>query len=763
MGLPGAIVLAQTVESPLQGYNSQGQFAFPNSTNNAGSLSSQLDGAANVQGLQQNNEKNVLEQGAESLGRGTGPAQTAGQSQPFVKEPPNQFQQFVEQATGRLLPIYGAELFTRKSFNSIANVPVPAVYVVGPGDDIDLKVWGSVDMALRLTVDRNGQITVPKLGPITIAGTRANELSSAITKQLSSLYRNFQVSASLGGLRSIQVYLVGQAKAPGLYTVSGLSTLLSALFESGGPSANGSMRRVELVRNGQTVGNFDVYDFIQSGNTMQDAALQPGDVIVIPPVGPRVALSGALDHPAIYELKSDNESLQTLLGYSGGLRVLTSAHKVQIERVSPDKTFAPRTVVARVLDRVGLQTSVRDGDVLTFFSVSQRFADTVTLRGNVAEPLRYTFKPGMRVSDLIPSPEALIGSSYYRRKNGLVQYDDSRDSSKLSLESLKTLTEVNWSYALVERINLQTLSPELIPFNLAKAVRDKDPNANLELEAGDVITIFSVEDIPVPLATRSHFVSIAGEVMAPGMYQIEFGQTLPDLIKKAGGLSPNAYAFGINFTREATKKAQQENINESIAQLEKQADGMLSKLLQNQGDNKLGGDAAVQAQVAAQQQTIARMRSLVPTGRISLELNPERISFPQLTLQNGDTINIPVRYNFVSVFGEVLGKNTFIYRDDATVADYIERAGLGGEADLDAAILLRVDGTLLSNQAQNSVFGVGKTSFMSAKLQPGDSIYIPLQVDKRSAYTNFIQGAKDWTSILYQFGLGAVGLKSLGY
>jgi hypothetical protein len=157
------------------------------------------------------------------------------------------------------------------------------------------------------------------------------------------------------------------------------------------------------------------------------------------------------------------------------------------------------------------------------------------------------------------------------------------------------------------------------------------------------------------------------------------------------------------------------------------------------------------------------MRSLVPTGRISLELNPERISFPQLTLQNGDTINIPVRYSFVSVVGAVLGKNTFIYTDDATVADYIERAGLGGEADLDAAILLRVDGTLLSNQAQNSVFGVGKTSFMSAKLQPGDSIYIPVQVDKRSAYTNFIQGAKDWTSILYQFGLGAVGLKSLGY
>jgi protein involved in polysaccharide export with SLBB domain len=710
----------------------------------------------------------ALNAGAQQLGKGEGPSATnnfgPADQAPQTPQAPNQFQLFVQQSTGRLLPIHGDALFAGKRFNSLANVPVPSAYVVGPGDDIDLKVWGSVDMALRLTVDRNGQIMIPKIGPVTIAGTRADQLDQALIKSVKRVYRNFELTATLGGLRSIQVYVVGQAKRPGLYTVSGLSTLLSAVFESGGPSATGSMRHIDLVRAGKKVTSLDVYDFIHSGSTAQDAALQPGDVIVIPPAGPRVALLGTLDKPAIYELKTPTEPLQSLLTYSGGLRVLTNPHKAQIERLDNSNKTAPRSVDARALDAAGLQSTLRDGDVVTLFPISPQFANAVTLRGNVAEPLRYAYKPGLRVSDLIPEPAALIQHDYYQRKNIVVQYESGKDvtDDRVVSEVKNLLEEINWDYAAIERLNAKEVRTELIPFNLSKAIRDKDPANNLELQPGDVVTIFGVKDVPVPVAKRTHFVNLGGEVMVPGIYQVQPQETLSDLVKRAGGFTPNAYVYGTTFTRESTRKTQQDNLNEALDRAQVQAEAMAASLLQNQSPN--GADAASsQALLASQRQSLARMRTLKSTGRIALEMNAEHPELPPITLEDGDTITVPVRPSFVGVFGSVLAKTSFIWRPGATVQDYINRAGPTRDADLEATLLIRADGTVVANDAQRSFMGLGNRSFMGTELHPGDSVFVPEILDKRTAYTRFIQGAKDWTALLYQFGLGAAGFKSLGY
>ena len=717
---------------------------------------------------QQGAEKAALNAGAQQLGKGEGPnngpnaAAIGGAPADQAAQVPNQFQLFVQQSTGRILPIHGERLFGGRAFSSLANVPVPSAYVVGPGDDIDLKVWGSVDMALRLTVDRNGQIMIPKIGPVTVAGTRADELDKVLAKNVSRVYRNFELTATLGGLRSIQVYVVGQAKRPGLYTVSGLSTLLSAVFESGGPSATGSMRRIELMRRGQKITSLDVYDFMQNGSTAQDAALQPGDVIVIPPAGPRVALLGALDKPAIYELKSDTENLQALLGYSGGLRVLTNPHKVQIERVDSSAKAAPRTVESRTLDAAGLQSTLRDGDVLTLFPISPAFANAVTLRGNVAAPLRYAFAKGMRVADLIPEPAALIQSDYYQRKNIIVQFESGKTAAddRVVSEVKNLLEEINWDYAAVERLNAKEVKTELIPFNLSKAIRDKDPANNIELQPGDVVTIFGVKDVPVPMAKRSHFVNIGGEVNVPGIYQIQPGETLNALIQRAGGLTVNAYAYGTTFSRESTRRQQQANLNEAIEQMQAQSEAVATSLLQNQSTTDA---AAIQAQVAAQRQTLARMRALRASGRIALEMHPDKHEFPALMLEDGDTITVPLRPSFVAVFGSVLAKTSFIYRKGDTVGDYINRAGPTRDADLEGALLIRADGTVVANEAQRSFAGFGNRSFMSTTLMPGDSVFVPEVLDKRTSYTRFMQGAKDWTALLYQFGLGAAGFKALGY
>lgn len=672
-----------------------------------------------------------------------------------------QFQRFVQDATGRTLPLYGYNLFDRSRFPSLTDVPVPANYVVGPGDEIDLKIWGSVDVAMRLPVDRNGQITVPKVGPITVAGTPSSELDAHLKKQVGRVFTNFELSAAMGRLRSMQIFVVGQARNPGAYTVSSLSTLISALFESGGPAANGSMRAVQLVRGGKTVTTLDLYQFIHAGVTAADARLLPGDVIVVPPAGPRVAVTGATDTPAIFELASAEETIAQVLSYNAGSQTLTTPHKALLERVNKQQAKAPREVQERTLDANGLKTTVRDGDLLTLFKISSQFANAVTLRGNVASPLRYAFKPGMRVSDLVPEVDALILPDYYSRKNSMVQFESGRDVSgeRVIGDVKKQLTEINWDYASIERLDAQAVKTTLIPFNLGKAIKDKDPANNLQLQPGDVVTIFGVDDIPVPLEKRTQFVRLGGEVKVPGIYQITPGETLPQLIQRAGGLSRDAYVYGTVFSRESTRAQQQDNLNQAIRRMESQVNAQAATALQNVYDKENAG--STQAQLAGQRIMLERLRNLKASGRIALEMDVDKPELPALALQDGDSITVPSKPSFVAVFGAVLAENSFIHRPGDSVADYIQKAGPTREADLEAAMLIRSDGTVLANRAQRSWFGIGNYSFMGTRLQPGDSIFIPEVLDRRTAYTQFIQGAKDWTAILYQFGIGAAALKTL--
>ena len=324
-----------------------------------------------------------------------------------------QFQKFVQESTGKRLALYGYNLFDRSRFPSINEVPVPANYVVGPGDEIDIKIWGSTDIGLRLPVDRQGQITIPKVGPISVTGVKANELDAYLKKQISKVFNNFELSATVGKLRSIQMCVVGQARNPGAYTVSSLSSLVSAIFESGGPAATGTMRKIDLMRSGAKIVSIDLYKFMQAGDASADTRLLPGDVIVIPPAGPRVALTGALDNPYIFELANEQETVAQILTYSASSTVLTTPFKMLVERVDNQKSKGPREIQERVLDASGLKSTVRDGDILTLFNISPQFANAVTLRGNVASPLRYSYRAGMKVADPIPETDALIFGDYY--------------------------------------------------------------------------------------------------------------------------------------------------------------------------------------------------------------------------------------------------------------------------------------------------------------------------------------------------------------
>lgn len=338
---------------------------------------------------------------------------------PLPPEPPTPFQAMVQATTGQSLEIYGASLFRRvpTTFAPVQNIPVGPGYILGPGDQLDIQVSGQVNRQLSLWVDRNGTIFIPELGTIQVAGLPYSQLNSFLNKQLSRMYRNFTVTAALGSLRTIQVFVVGQARRPGSFTVSSLSTLLNALFASGGPSATGSVRDIQVKRGGETIDHFDLYDLLLHGDKSHDISLATGDVIFIPFAGPQVAVLGGVNHPAIYELKGDTSVAQAL-EFAGGGSSASSNGDVLLERVYAHTSRD----VKSVSQEQSKSTLMEAGDIVTVRTVIDRFRNAITLRGNVANPGRYAWHAGMRVSELIPNKESLITRDYWRKRNQLGQF-----------------------------------------------------------------------------------------------------------------------------------------------------------------------------------------------------------------------------------------------------------------------------------------------------------------------------------------------------
>jgi protein involved in polysaccharide export with SLBB domain len=213
-----------------------------------------------------------------------------------AREEQTEFQRFVYSSTGQRLPVYGRNLFENVpgTFAPLDRVPVPADYVVGPGDELLIRAWGQIDLDARVVVDRNGQIYLPRVGGVNVAGLKYEQVNPYLKTSIGRIFKNFDLNVNLGQLRSIQVFVVGQAKHPGTYTVSSLSTLVNALFASGGPDATGSMRHIQLKRKNEVISQFDLYDLLLNGDKSKDVALLPGDVIYIPPVGQLVAIAGSV-------------------------------------------------------------------------------------------------------------------------------------------------------------------------------------------------------------------------------------------------------------------------------------------------------------------------------------------------------------------------------------------------------------------------------------------------------------------------------------
>ncbi len=763
-------------------------------------------------------------------------------------EPLTEFQKFVLSTTGQILPIYGADLFNSlpSTFAPLDMSPVPSDYIIGPGDELRIRVWGQVSFQINVRVDRSGEVFLPQIGPVHVAGMPFAALDAHLRDAIGRVYHNFDLTADVGQIRAIQVYVSGEARRPGVYTVSSLSTLVDALFASGGPSVQGSMRRIQLRRGGAVVTEFDLYGLLVHGDKWKDVKLESGDVIFIPPSGPQAAVTGSVRNPAIYELRSD-EPLAGLLANAGGVSSVAAQARISIERI---EDHSGRRAMEVAYDDAGLATLPVDGDLVRVYSMTPIYKKTVILRGNIANPGRFAWHPGMHVSDLIPDKESLITRDYWWRRaqlglpapefepipgidnlrqptenraiplqrpmqesrsasnqpeyqQGQAEYSQrapgyqqgqpeyQQDPSGLqqnqnlsaqqragnsSLASAQSSSagrflppaqrtevrvlapEIDWDYAVIERLEMDTLKTVLLPFDLSKLVLQHDPSQDIELEAGDVVSIFSEADIRVPVAHQTKTVTLDGEFAHAGVYTVLPGETLRELVERAGGLTPNAYLYGSEFTRESTRAVQQARIDEYVQGLgmEIQRGNLAAASSSVSSAQDLTSAASAQS---SEQALLASLRQIRATGRVVLTFMPEAgagSSIPSIPMEDGDRFIVPPVPSTVNVVGAVYDQNSFLYAPGKRAGAYLQLAGgPNRDADWKHAFIIRADGEVVSRNKAMSVWE--GSEFNNLRINPGDTIIVPEKTFKPSA----LRGVLDWSQVFSQFALGAAALSVL--
>lgn len=739
---------------------------------------------------------------------------TQAQERRLPPEPPTEFQKFVAATIGRWLPIYGANLFRNVPTTFAPSDLAPAMpeYVIGPDDELRIRIWGQVEYSGNLRVDRSGNIFIPQVGAVHVAGLQFSALDGHVREAVGKMYRNFDLSVDLGRIRSMQIYVTGQARRPGVYTVSSLSSLVNVLFASGGPSSQGSLRHIYVKRDGKTLSDFDLYALLVSGDKSHDVRLLPEDVIYIPPVGPQVAIVGSIRVPGIYELNS-GETIGDLIDFAGKTTAMASSTRLSLERI---KDRDSRAAMEVDFNDQGLKTQLLDGDILRVFPVLPAYSKTVTLRGYVANPGRFSWHPGMRLSDVIPDRDSLESREYWWRRSHLglpgeefesvistnhvesqntnlavallANTNTTRDNSPNASQTAATSSlaagirqetdqnstagtkkndvklsdlGINWNYAVIERIDPVNLRTSLLPFDLGKLVIDHDANQNLTLEPGDTITIFSQTDIRVPIAEQTKYVKLEGEFVHAGVYSVRPGETLRDLVQRAGGITNNAYLFGAEFTRESTRILQQQRLDEYVRSVRMDAERGTQALAVS-GVSGGSNTVDVAASRTAMEQLLARLSQVRATGRIVLQFRPSDnnlLDIPKIDLQNGDLFSVPPAPATINVIGAVYDQSSFIYRRGRTVSYYMKLAGgANRNADKKHAFVLRADGSVVSRSgAKNGWSYLGGNAFDDLRLYPGDTIMVPDKTLRPTALRGFL----DWSQVFSQMALGAAAINVL--
>ena len=697
------------------------------------------------------------------------------------------------------------------------NVPVGPDYVIGPGDEVRVNVWGGIEGVFSAVVDRDGNISVPKVGTFAVAGLSFAELKEVVRKEISKSFSNFELNVSMGQLRTMTVYIIGNANRPGAYSISALSTLINALFVSGGPSKTGSMRDIQLVRGGRTITHLDLYDFLIRGQKEGDVRLMPEDTIFISPIGPIAGIAGSVTRPAIYELKGPTRVSQ-LIKMAGGLSANAYRHRIQVESISETQNKTLLDVDISQLKGAS-DIVLHSGDIVKIFPVTNYVKNQIILWGNVVRPGQYEWKQGMRVTDLIKSrkdllPDTLMDFARIDRqvppdlhqeyvnfslgslllhgdqsqnlelKPGdiVVVYNkwDMQDKDKvrsegalnrpgefdfrpnMKLSDLLRLSGGLKRYAAGETAELTRVTPtpqgpkteKLLVFPLRAL--EGDPDANIILAEDDYLFVRTVPEFSI-----YKFVAVLGEVKFPGKYTIERGERLSSVLTRAGGLTRMAYPRGSTFLRESIRQAQQAQMNDNINRLEIE---LMAGGASNIQASANAGEAQAEVLATKQKETFLQtLRSIQAKGRMVIRMDsPEHLrNMPDdIEMEDGDILYIPPLEENVKVVGAVFNQTSFRYIPGKDLTFYIKQCGgYTRNADKKSVYVLKVDGRALKPDGRLSwMSDSNRWEYGYAGLEPGDAIIVPDKLERIS----WMKSIKDVTTILANIatsaGIAFVGL-----
>lgn len=683
---------------------------------------------------------------------------------------------------------FGAALFrnsTATTDKTGLDVPVGSDYVLGPGDQLVIEYWGSASQRLQVNVDREGRVVLPEAGSILVAGRTLGDAQQLIKNALSRQFKNIAVDVSLGRLRSVRVYVVGDVKNPGAYDITALSTALSALLAAGGPTDTGSLRLVKHFRGQKLIEQIDLYDLMLKGVTSAVGRIESGDSILVPPVGPQVTVAGMVRRPAIYEFFHE-ETLDQVLDLAGGVLVTGETSKIKVERVQAHERKVmldvnlPQSGDVQAMEEIFKKLPIKDGDRITIAPILPYSDRTVYLQGHVYRPGKYPYKDGIRVTDLITSYHDLLPEPADRAEIVHLTPPDyrptvvsfnirdvlERQQPGPALQPFDTVRIYGRYEADAPKVAIygEVLRPGEYPLSenmtaaallrMAGGFKRSAYVASADLSSYAIVNGERVElehrEIPIGRAAAGELdtdvllkpgdnltirqlggwtniggaITVKGEVLHPGRYGIQQGERLSAVLRRAGGFLPEAYPYGAILEREQVKELSSKNRDELINKLQSQA---------------FAGDGTGRPEPASltrqRQQLIDKLKQIQPNGRLLIHISPDINKWENTTadieVRPADSLIIPKKPNFVLVAGQVYSPTAITFSPGKHASWYLRQAGgptaFANKKDIfvvraSGAVAGRNSGQWWTGNALNTILLPGDTVYVPEKIATGDKL-----------------------------------------
>jgi len=715
---------------------------------------------------------------------------------------------------------FGSEVFTNRdpvTGGGLANpttpvdLPIGPDYVLGAGDGLTINLWGGISQSFNRVIDREGKIALPEAGSLVVAGLTLQQARSNIESALKQQYHNAQVDVTIGRLRTVRVYVVGDVQRPGAYDVSSLSTPLNAIYEAGGPTSVGSLRIVRHYRGQQLVREVDLYDFFLRGQRMDDERLQAGDTLLIPPSGPQVAIFGMVKRPAIYELKA-SATLKDVLDNAGGVTVAAALNHITIDRIDPNKqretvtlessaTDTPQATLAQIAS-----FAVKDGDRVHVAAILPYSERAIYVEGHVTRPGKLPYRDGMQLTDvihsyqdLLPEPAAkgdivrLVAPDFHPETIPFDLADALIGNTSITLQPFDTIRilgryEVDAPQVTIRgevlRPGSYALSQDMTPMKLVtmaggykrdalltnadlasytiknaeKVITERteipigsEVFSHASLKSGDILTIHQLSgwnDIGAS-------VILDGEVTYPGSYGLQEGEHLSSVLRRAGGLRDTAYAAGAVLARNQVRDLEEKTKVQLIHQIE--TSSASARLAPNLGG---GQDQAALLQAATQQQAevLQRLKAEPASGRLVIHISADINSWAgtpaDIEMHTGDVLTVPKRPGFVLVSGQVYNASAITYVPGKEASWYLRRAGGTNDiANRGEIFVIRANGSVIGRRS-GEWYG---SKVLSTRLDPGDVIVVPQRIIGGSLFwKNLLTVAQISSSIAFTAAVAGV-------